>query len=172
MATTYCVRADVDFVMSNHGVNAAIDDNIDGAVSPTTETGFITDAIEIAADDMNAKIEQRYKLSELSSNTWCKWANSRLAAAALMTRRGNPLPPSLADQVQQVEDMLDGILAGNRKIPNQNDSFDTLPAVSNYLPQRAASRTSPIKVDTQTSTREAPPTPIKRESGTVHTWPR
>lgn len=172
MATTYCVRADIDFVLAEHGVNAAVDDNIDGAVSPTTEAGFITNAIEISADDMNAIIEQRYKLSDLSGNTWCKWANARLAAAALMTRRGNPMPPSLAGQFDQVQSVLDGILDGSRKIPNQSDSFDTLPLASNYLAKRAAHHDSPVQVDTDTSTRNAPSPPIKRDSGNVHSWPR
>lgn len=172
MATTYCVRADVEFVLSGHGLIAALDDNKDGAESPTTETPFVADAIEIAADDMNAMIEQRYKLTDLSSNTWCKWANARLAAAALMTRRGNPLPPSLADQVQLTEDTLAGVLSGNQKIPGVSDSFDHLPTISNYNVKRAAVHDSPCQVDTDTSTRTAPVNPIKRDGGTVHTWPR
>ncbi len=172
MATTYCTRSDVDFVLSNHGVDAAIDDNIDAAVSPTTETPFIADAIEQAADDMNAMIEQRYKLSDLSGNTWCKWANARLAAAALMTRRGNPLPPSLAGQVDQVQSVLEGVLAGSRKIPNQSDSFETIPASTNYLAKRAARHSSPVQVDRDTTTRTAPSPPIKRDSGDIHTWPQ
>ena len=172
MATTYCVRVDIDYVLAEHGVNAASDDNIDGAVSPTTEAGFVADAIELSADDMNAMIEQRYKLSDLSGNTWCKWANARLAAASLMSRRGNPVSPSLAAQVDLIQDVLEGILSGRRKIPSQSDSFDTLPAVSNYLAKRAAHHRGPVFVDTDTSTRAAPQPPIKRNSGNVHTWPR
>lgn len=171
MATTYCDSSDVAFVMSQHAIDASIDDNIDGGVSPTTEAGFVADAIELAADDLNSVLSMRYKLSDLAGNTWCKWQNARKAAGALLTRRGNPLPASLAAQIQKCEQTLEGIINQTAKIPNQAESFDHSPAVSNYLVKRAARHSTPLIVDLDTSTRKAPESGIKREGGTINTWP-
>ncbi|MCE9525464.1 MAG: DUF1320 domain-containing protein [Planctomycetales bacterium] len=101
MPQTYCLKADIEAVWTAAAVLASVDDDSSGTLS-ATEEGYITRAIERAAERMNAYLEERYVLSELASNTWCRDANAALAAFLLSIRRGT------------------------------NESVDNVPSVSNF----------------------------------------
>ena len=158
--TTYCVRADIDAVLSVHAVDRAIDDDMDGAIE-AGETALVTTMIERAASRMNSRIEMRYTLSKLSGNDWVKFVNASIAAQMLTRRRGNGVPPSLQEEVDEFLSDIDEIRAGRMKIPEQNASLDYLPAVSNYDVQRGG-RGPAVRVDTRTSTGGEPDDSLKR----------
>lgn len=162
--TTYCLRADVEDIISAAGVAMAVDDNRDGVNTPA-EDARVTRAIEMAASNMNSRIGRRYKLSDLSSNDWVKFCNATLAAEMVMRRRGNGPPPSVVDAADQYRDDLNDILADRLSIPEQAESFDFSMTATNYIPQRGQ-RVQPIRVDKRISTGDDPDDSLKRFSST------
>src|SRR5687767_1407232 len=98
MATTYCVRADVESIMGLAGVLAHVDDDQDGTEA-SNEDDHITNAIERAAVEMNSSLRNQYDLADLTDNDWCKWCNAYLASMFLYNRRGNPAPMSILEVV-------------------------------------------------------------------------
>lgn len=155
MAQTYCTQSDIEAIISASGLLACIDDTESGQPS-TAATLHVTNAIERAAVKINAAAGRQYSpLADLASNDWCKWANAVLAAYYLQTRRGNPAWASLADQVKEIEELLDEIAWGRRGIPEQAPSFDHLPTVTNFSvePGRAI---APIRVNQDESTGSDP----------------
>ena len=158
--TTYCDRSDIDDVLSEHAVDRMIDDDHDGVVE-ATELARVTTAIEKAAGRINATVQKRYTLSDLSGNDWLKFVNATLAALTLMRRRGNGVPPSLQEEADEYLEDLNDIKAGRQDIPEQNESFDFAPAVSNYRASRADG-IAKVRVNTQISTGDDPHPSRKR----------
>lgn len=161
MAQTYCVTADVEFVLSAAGVTACLDDDETGRRSAQADD-WIDRAIEIAADKINQKVTRQYKLTDLSaSNTWLRDTNAYLAAKALCMRRGNPAPESISGEVQERESMLEQIRWGRDRIPQQRPSADHTPAVSNLTvePRKAY---APVRVVKPESTGNDPPDGVRR----------
>lgn len=159
MSQTYCVQADIESILSASGALACVDDAEVGSGG----TGHITNAIERAAVKMNAAIGRQYTpLSDLASNDWCKWANATLAAFYLSTRRNNPAPATLADQVKEIEELLDEIAWGKRTIPDAVPSFNQLPSVTNFTvePGRIV---APVRVNRDESTGSDPPSDGQRK---------
>lgn len=155
-AQTYCTRANVVSILSEAGVKAFLDDD-ESSVESSTETAFCTDAIERTAGDMNAILFGRYVPADLVGSVWCKWHNARRAAAAVCTRRLNPLPATLADELQRELDLLDRIASGDpsARVPDVIGSLNHLPTVSNFDVQRGRVR-QPVRVAIQESTGPAP----------------
>lgn len=170
MATqTYCVAADVEYVLSAAGVTARLDDAEDGQRS-VAEEAFLTRAIEIAAGKINQKVRHQYKLTDLAAgNDWLRDCNATLAAKSLAMRRGNPLPESLAQECKDYEAMLDRIRYGREQIPQQSPSFDHTPTVSNYTVE-AGKINHPVRVITEESTGDAPHPDVKRPAARIPGW--
>ncbi len=160
MATTYCVRADIESILGEAAVLACIDDDQDGLES-ATETTFVTGAISRAAVEMNTALENQYILSELTANEWCKWCNAYIAAWHLYARRSNPPPNSIVDSVQAYRELLAEIRWGRIQVPEQNPSREHKPTVSVFKPEIWKTK-QPIRVDTDESTGSAPHESIKR----------
>jgi len=165
MATqTYCDRDDVEDILSDAGVLAMIDDDEDAAEAGT-ETLRITAAIERAAERMNFWLARRYTLRDLASNAWCKWANATLAALKLSTRRNNPAPQSLVDEANDIMEMCKAVAEQPLAvIPDQPESFDMRPTVTNPRVDRGFWDESPVKVDPELSTGPKPADGIKRST--------
>jgi len=157
--TTYCTRTDIDAILSIHAVDRMIDDDGDGAIE-AGESALVTTMIERAAGRINSRVEMRYTLSDLSSNDWIKFVNASIAAQMIARRRGNGVPPSLQEEVDEFLGDLDEILAGRMKIPEQNESLDYLPSVSVYDVRRGCQPS--IRVDTRLSTGTDPHATIQR----------
>jgi len=132
MATqTYCTKTDIEAIWPAASLLASVDDDTSGSLS-ATEEGYITRAIERAANLMNARLELRYTLSDLASNKWCRDANAAIAAYWLATRRGDPAPAQLTQQyTAYVADLAD-IAAGKLKVPGAIESYDQTPGVTNF----------------------------------------
>ncbi len=160
--TVYCTSEDVESIMSEHGVTAFIDDDLSGGRS-TAETQYIADAISRAAAKMNVYLASRYRLSDLSGNVWCRWANAICAALQVSTRRNNPAPQFLVDECQDVIETLKLVKLGQLPLPDQAESFDMTPTVSNFDVQRAAGVT-PARVVVPESVGPQPQTGIQRRT--------
>lgn len=128
---TYCTKTDIEAIWPPAELLASVDDDGGGTLS-ATELGYIDRAIERAANFINARLEMRYRLSDLAANTWCRDANAALAAFWLSTRKGDPAPAQLQQQYEAYVAALVEIAAGRLKLPQQIDSFDTSPGLSNF----------------------------------------
>ena len=155
MTTTYCVKADVEAIWSATAVLRWADDDQDGALSPTEE-GYVTRAIEQAANKINASLETRYSLADLNENAWCRDANAIVAAYLLATRRGNPAPKHVGRQYEDTLADLNEIRAGRLKVPQVPESLENTPTVTNFDTQLGAPRAKVRRVG-ETSTGSPPP---------------
>jgi phage gp36-like protein len=131
MPQTYCTRTDIEALWTAAAVLASVDDDSSGTLS-ATEEGYITRAIERAAERMNAYLEERYVLSELAANAWCRDANAAIAAYLLSIRRGDPAPAPFQEQYDSLLFELFKIADGRLKVPQAKESVDTVPTVSNF----------------------------------------
>lgn len=166
--TTYCLKADVEDIISAAGVSMAVDDNRDG-INTAAEEARVTRAIAMAASNMNARLVRRYKLSDLSSNDWVKFCNATLASEMVMRRRGNGPPPSVVDAADQYREDLQAIMEDRLDVPEQSESFDFSMSVTNFSVQRAK-REQKVRVDKRTSTGDDPDSTLKRFPVTHRLW--
>jgi phage gp36-like protein len=128
---TYCVQADIEAVWPPADLLASVDDDASGTLS-ATETGYIDRAIERGANFINARLETRYRLSDLAGNAWCRDANAAIAAYWLATRLSAAAPAQLQQQYDAYLAALSDIAAGRLKLPQQVESFDVTPGVTNF----------------------------------------
>jgi hypothetical protein len=154
MPQTYCTRVEIESILSAPGLLALIDDDADGVESPQ-ESAYIGHAIERAAVEINHAADKQYVLTDLAGNAWMKWANATLAVMFLAKRRNNPLPESIAQDVQQIREQLTEIRWGRDGVPDAAPSFDHSAAVSNLTPQLGHGY-APVRVNVQESTGEQP----------------
>lgn len=154
MPQTYCLKADIEALWTAAAVLASVDDDSSGALS-ATEEGYITRAIERAAERMNAYLEERYVLSELAANTWCRDANAAIAAYLLSIRRGSSAPAPFQLQYDSLMSDLLEIAAGRLKVPQANESVENIPTVSNFAVDLSGGKDKVFRVD-ETSTGSPP----------------
>lgn len=128
---TYCTKADIEAIWPPADLLASVDDDASGTLS-ATEEAYITRAIERAANQMNVRLEMRYRVADLAGNTWCRDANAAIAAFLLSTRQGAAAPAHLAEQYDAYLAALTGIAVGRQKVPEAGESFSALPSVSNF----------------------------------------
>ena len=128
---TYCTQSDIEAIWPPASLLASVDDDANGTLSPTEE-GYITRAIERAANHLNSRLEMRYRLADLAANAWCRDANAAIAAYWLSTRRGDPAPAHLQQQYDAYVAALSEIAAGRLKLPQQTESFDNRGSVTNF----------------------------------------
>src|SRR3954469_7816563 len=110
----YCTKADIEAIWPPADVVASVDDDGSGTLS-ATESSYIDRAIERAANFLNARLEMRYELTDLTANTWCRDANAAIAAYWLSTRRGAAAPAQLQQQYDAYIAQLADIAAGRLK---------------------------------------------------------
>jgi phage gp36-like protein len=129
--TTYCTKTDIEAIWPPAELLASVDDDASGTLS-ATEEGYITRAIERAANLLNARLELRYRLGDLATSAWCRDANAAIAAYWLSTRQGDPAPAQLQQQYDAYLAVLADIAAGRQKVPGLVESYDTKPGVTNF----------------------------------------
>ena len=130
-AQTYCTQSDIEAIWPPADLLASVDDDASGTLS-ATESGYIDRAIERAANFINARLEMRYRLTDLATNAWCRDANAAMAAYWLSTRRGSAAPAQLQQQYDAYLTALTEIAAGRLKVPQQVDGVDTSPGLTNF----------------------------------------
>ena len=128
---TYCTKADIEAIWPPASLLASVDDDSTGTLS-ATEDGYITRAIERAANLINSRLAMRYKLAALAGNAWCRDANAAIAAYWLSNRRGAATPASLQQQYDAYVATLDRIVTGHLRVPEAPESHDAGPTVSNF----------------------------------------
>jgi phage gp36-like protein len=131
MTQTYCTKSDIEAIWPPASLLASVDDDSTGTLSPT-EDGYITRAIERAANLINSRLAMRYVLVDLAANTWCRDANAAIAAYWLSTRRTGTAPAHLQQQYDAYLASLDQIVTGQLRVPEAAESFDAGPGVSNF----------------------------------------
>ncbi len=152
---TYCTQSDIEAIWSAAAVARSVDDDQDGSLS-ATELGYITQAIERAANKINSYLEMRYSLADLADNAWCRDANAAVAAHLLATRRGNRAPDDIQQLLSGYLADLDAIRDGRLKVPQIEESQDAAPTVTNFDTDLHARRSKVRRVE-QTSTGSPPP---------------
>lgn len=157
--TTYCVRADIDAVLSLVGVDRTVDDDESGSLDGT-ETGYITRAIEWGAHQINMRILTLVGATNLGSSDYARDANAVFAAYFLSKRKRNSVPGSLVSWYDQIIAELDDIRAGRLDLPEVNPEISRFPSVSNYSVRLG--REPPVLVDTGRSTKPSPSGGVKR----------
>ena len=128
---TYCTQSDIEAIWPPDDLLASVDDDASGTLS-ATEEGYITRAIDRAANLINARLEVRYSLADLASNEWCRDANAAIAAYLLSTRQGTAAPAHLQQQYTAYLADLEEIAAGRLKVPQAVESHEPGPTVSNF----------------------------------------
>ncbi len=131
MTQTYCTKSDIEAIWPPASLLASVDDDSTGTLSPT-EDGYITRAIERAANLINSRLAMRYKLADLAANTWCRDANAAIAAYWLSTRRTGTAPEHLQQQYDAYLGVLDRIVTGHLRVPEAAESVSAGPGVSNF----------------------------------------
>jgi hypothetical protein len=159
---TYCSQSDIESLIGVEGVVASVDDSENGA-NASPETTYITDAIERGAVEINGLIIYQYRLADVASNAWLKWANAWLAAYHLRMRRGNEPEPGIAAEVQEIRRILNEIRWGRFQLSGQLPSFNVRPTVSTLTPELWRTD-NPIRVDVDESVGGTPPDGIKRNT--------
>lgn len=153
MTQTYCTAAHIEFVLSEFGLTAVLDDDESGVASVAEEERTTT-AITWTASTINQAVGIQYKLSDVTSNTALQMANAILAAELLCQRRNNPIPEVLGRRCERLRDWLTEIRWGRQQLPEQNASFDHLPTVTNF--DIIPGSYNPVSVDIYHSTGDAP----------------
>jgi phage gp36-like protein len=128
---TYCTKTDIEAIWPPDDLEASVDDDVSGTLS-ATEEGYITRAIERAANLINSRLALRYTLADLATNTWCRDANAAIAAYLLSTRQGVAAPAHFQQQYDEYLDDLDRIAAGRLRVPEAPESNTPGPSVSNF----------------------------------------
>ena len=147
---TYCTKTDLEAIWPPDDLLASVDDDASGTLSPTEE-GYITRAIERAANIINSRLALRYTLAGLAANAWCRDANAAIAAYLLSTRQGAAAPAHFQQQYDELLDDLDRIAAGRLRVPEAPESHRPGPSVTNFAVNLGQPREKVAVVD-QTST--------------------
>lgn len=156
----YCTQAQIESILSEHGVLAFTDDDHDGISDGT----LIQDAIDRSASlKIDFYLCQRYDLTQITNNSWVQYANAILAAVAIVSRRGMSVPESLHEQEAMVIEQIRLIHRGTCKVPGMAERFDHLPSVSNYDVERFRN-IHPIRVQREESVGDAP------QGGDIKQW--
>jgi phage gp36-like protein len=134
--TQYCTPTDVNLLLSGQGVALRVDDDGNTVVNPSGQTvnEAVNDAIEEASTEIDFYCLSKYGAA-LSTSLWVTKQCRVLAAVALSTRRGNPIPEGLVFRYERTIAALESIQTGRVKIPGLAERKTAVPVLSN---QRAA----------------------------------
>jgi phage gp36-like protein len=157
---TYCTKTDIEALWTPALLLASVDVDTSGTYSPT-EDGYITRAIERAAGRMNSYLEQRYVLTGLAGNAWCRDANAAIAAYLLSIRRGTSAPAPFQLQYDALMSDLYEISRGLLCVPEAPQTLEMIPTVSNF---RIDPRHSRAKVRRVAEISSGSPPPGSRNS--------
>lgn len=157
---TYCTEGDVQAILSVDGEQQRLTDT--GEVVPTsTETAYLTtQGINWASSRINMYCEPRYDPTQLQLsylvNEWC----AIFAARWLCSRRGNPVPKSVADLYEEAVNDLKAVRVGSLDIPDIGQRDPGYPAWSNITlrPEflyKKLRRETPISDNSPTTGRSA-----------------
>lgn len=120
--TTYCAIADIQNILSADGVTYRTDD------SPPDTYGDVIDAA-------SAVIDEHCFIwvlpATLATNEWVKHRAAEVASYYLCERRGNPVPPGVAQRYERAMERLELVRLGRLQIPNCAVRKTQVPVLSN-----------------------------------------
>lgn len=129
-STTYCTEQDIQHLLSVDGEFLSEDDNGDGVLD-AFEQAHVPMAINYATSRCNLYLQPLYDPSDLATNWLVNYYATILAAAWLRSRRGNPVPTSLAEMVKETITDLKDIKQLNLQLPDSALRHVAWPAWSN-----------------------------------------
>lgn len=107
-APLYCTTTDLVNRMSAEGVQYRIDDD------PPTALG---DVLAEAADTVDEHCWTMYSQAALAGSSWIKERCADIAAYLLCERRGNPVPPGIAQKHDRTLKKLERVQLGLLQVP-------------------------------------------------------
>ena len=139
VGTALCEKQDVDDVWSAPGVVGRYDDDLSGSGALAAgELAMLDRFIQRASSYVTGKLKDRYKLADFQgsappTNTpiSVNWYTSIIAAYYTAIRRGLACPGGLETLYKMAIEELELIRTGSMSLAEVNDSFDTLPFVTN-----------------------------------------
>lgn len=115
--TAYCTKADIASVLSEQGIDYAVDDERLGDFDAADLATRVSDCINRASARVNQYCTLRYDLTSFPGNTWIKWCTATIAAVMLMRRRGDSAPDGLIAEYNEYIDFLKDVKNGTSVIP-------------------------------------------------------
>lgn len=112
----YSTVADVEDILSVEGVEYRIDDNENGNIS-TDDTAHVLKAINYADFIIQFRMKLKYFDATLASSDFITFCSAWIAAKWLCRRRGQSVPSSILDGVDEIMEMLNMIKDGHAAIP-------------------------------------------------------
>lgn len=110
----WCVKADIEDILSSEGVTWASDDQRDGIGDDT----IVANAIERARLWFMERLARYYESDTIATTSWGKWACARRAAIELMRRRGEDAPNGLMAWLAEMEAYLAQVMSGAAILPD------------------------------------------------------
>ena len=133
-----CTQADVEDIWSATGVAGRYDDDLSGGVIAAGEILVLNRFIMRASSYVSGRLKDRYKIVDFQGSNppvdtpiSVNWYASIIAAFYSAIRRGIACPQGLADLYKMTLDDLEKIHGGSLSLAEVNESFDTLPFVTN-----------------------------------------
>ena len=169
LPTSYCSNDDVASILGLPGVMAMSDDDHSGGLSPSESLRVAQAISRTASLEINYYLSERYDLEAMSTNEWLRWSNAMLAAFDLISRRAQSVPKAMVERVITIRSHLKECRDTRGNIPDSTEANDWLPSVSNFEVERWREG-SPVRVVQQESTRERPPSHVKRKTSDGYGW--
>jgi phage gp36-like protein len=134
MTIALCTTAQLDRLLAAQGVVAFADHDENGVSDPLV----VDDCIAFATAEICGRLLQRYEASVLSRAVVLTEYACVIAARALCTRRGNPVPDSIAVRYQEIiapDGPLDQIAKGFLRMSDVNGN--SVPQKRGFAPSHA-----------------------------------
>lgn len=128
--TYFCTQADLEAVLSAHGVRLRLDDDQSGTAT-SGEIAYLTLIRGWASETVLMYCNDRYAPSILATSPLVNGWTTYLAAYELCFRRGNAVPDPIQAQAERTEDTLREIQEGRLRIPGVPVRRITAPVWSN-----------------------------------------
>lgn len=113
---TFCTQADVETRLTQQGVQARLDADLDGAVSPA-EQQAMTDSISDASETVLFFLWSKYTPEMLQTSAWVNRRCVDYAAYQVCKLKQAPVPDSVMLTVQEAEKALQAVQDGSALIP-------------------------------------------------------
>lgn len=126
MTTAYCSQNDIQNRLSADGITYRTDDN------PPTSLG---DVIVDASTMIDEHLYYLYSPTQLGSSDWVRERCADIASYMLCERRGNPVPPGIAQKYDRAIERLEKIRLGLLAVPNLPVLKEMAPVLSNVRTQ-------------------------------------
>jgi hypothetical protein len=130
-------RSDMAYKLSEYGLEAALDDNADGAEDTQTVSGspastpWVNRARYSGTNKVFSYLLPKYSAAELAlSPIACEWG-ILFGCRYLLTRRGNPCPASLQADCDAAEAQMKEIAKGEAILPDAAPLATGLPSHAN-----------------------------------------